>query len=304
MKRRSFIKKIGLGSAFLGVGAVPMNAFARPEFTKLTILHTNDVHSRVEAFPMDGGKYQGMGGASRRSAMISKIRLEEENVILLDAGDIFQGTPYFNKFGGELDIKLMSEMRYDASTIGNHDFDGGIDGLKKQLQFANFPILISNYDFSDTIMHDQTLPNKIILKDGIRIGIFGIGIELKGLVPDGLFLGTQYLDPIKMANQTARHLKYDEKCDYVICLSHLGYKYKREKISDIDLAKASSDIDLILGGHTHTFMDKPDEIMNLNGGKVLINQAGWAGIMLGRLDVFFEKNYIGNCTTCDNMLLK
>ena len=304
MKRRSFIKKIGMGSALLGVGAVPLKAFVRPEFTKLTILHTNDVHSRIDPFPMDGGKFQGLGGAVNRAAMIDKIRSEEENILLLDAGDIFQGTPYFNKFGGELDMKLMSKMKYDAATIGNHDFDAGIDGLKKQLIHANFPILIANYDFSDTIMHDQSQAYKIFTRGGVKIGVFGLGIELSGLVPDSLFLNTQYHDPIESAKKTAEILKYQEKCDYIICLSHLGYKYKRSKVSDVVLAKETKYIDLILGGHTHTFMDKPDEIENLIGEKVLINQAGWAGIMLGRLDIYFEKNYPGNCTTCDNIILK
>ncbi len=304
MKRRSFIKKVGLGSALIGVGAVPLKAFSRPEFTKLTILHTNDVHSHVDPFPMDGGKYQGLGGAVRRAAMIDKVRSEESHVLLLDAGDIFQGTPYFNKFGGELDMKLMSKMRYDAATIGNHDFDAGIDGLEKQLKHANFPILIANYDFSDTVMAEKTKSYKTFERGGIKIGVFGIGIELDGLVPNSLFLKTRYLDPIEIANRTAKFLKYQEKCDYIICLSHLGYQYKRTKVSDIALAKESEGIDLIIGGHTHTFMDKPDEIQNKIGEKVLINQVGWAGIMLGRLDVYFEKNYRGNCTTCDNITLK
>ena len=156
MKRRSFLRKAGIAGLLVGGKMFPLSAFTEPEITKLTILHTNDVHSRVEPFPMDGGPNQGLGGAANRAALIKQIRSKEENVLLFDSGDIFQGTPYFNYFGGELEFKLMSAMNYDAATIGNHDFDAGIDGLYKQLPHANFPFLTCNYDFSDTIMNGQT----------------------------------------------------------------------------------------------------------------------------------------------------
>ena len=232
----------------LTVGAYPLEAWADEyELEKLTILHTNDVHSRIEPFPMDGGRYQGLGGAARRAALIRQIRAKEKQVLLLDSGDIFQGTPYFNFYGGELEFKLMSAMKYDAATIGNHDFDGGIEGLHRQLKYADFPFVSSNYDFSDTIMNGKTKEYQVFKKGWLTIGVFGLGIELKGLVPKSLYRETRYLDPLTQANKTARHLKKEEKCDFVICLSHLGNRYKDSQVSDWIIAENSEDIDLILG---------------------------------------------------------
>lgn len=304
MNRRHFIQTFGTGTMLAGVGALPLKAFAAdPEIIKLTILHTNDVHSRIEPFPMDGSRMQGLGGAARRMALIKQIRQEQEHVLLLDAGDIFQGTPYFNVYGGELEMKLMTQMGYDAATIGNHDFDAGIEGLKKQLPNADFPLINCNYDFSNTVLSEDVKPYQIFKKGTIKIGVLGVGIELDGLVPKALYKETQYLDPIANANKYAAILKNDEKCDFVICLSHLGYKYQDDKVSDIVLAKNSRDIDLIIGGHTHTFLDAPVVETNLQGKQVLINQVGWAGVVLGRLDVFFERNRKGKCVSCQNVLI-
>lgn len=299
MKRRSFIKKSMLSSAFLATGNFPMSAFEQPEILKLTILHTNDQHSRIE--PFEGGRLKGLGGVARRAKIIEEIRKSEKHVLLLDSGDIFQGTPYFNYFGGELEFKLMSKMNYDASTIGNHDFDAGMDGLLKQLPHANFPFLTANYDFSDTVLNGKFQPYKIFQRENIRIGVFGLGVELDGLVPAKLYGNTQYLDPLKMATKYATILKEEEKCDYVICLSHLGYKYSSNRVSDQVLAKSTENIDLILGGHTHTFLEEPEELMNKKGEKVFINQVGFGGVVLGRLDIYFEKNFKNKCTTCNNV---
>lgn len=303
MDRRVFLNRVAAGTLLMGAGSFPLEAMGSPEVTRLTILHTNDVHSRIEPFPMDGSERQGLGGVARRAALISRIRREEANVLLLDAGDIFQGTPYFNFYGGELEMKLMSEMGYDASTIGNHDFDAGIEGLQKQLVHATFPLINSNYDFSDTVMKGHTIPYKIFEKGKIKIGVTGVGIELKGLVPEAAYRDTRYLDPIAHANEMASFLKNEAHCDYVICLSHLGYKYEDAKVSDIALAQQSKNIDLIIGGHTHTFMKKPDLVRNSDGKTVVINQVGWAGMVLGRLDIYFENNYKKKCISCDNILI-
>lgn len=304
MDRRSFLRNTAYTSIVLSSGTFPLIAspFA-PEITKLTILHTNDVHSRIDPFPMDGSKNEGLGGAAKRASLIKKIRSEEKNVLLFDAGDIFQGTPYFNFFGGELEMKLMSEMGYDAATIGNHDFDLGVDGLEKQLKHANFPLLTCNYDFSDTVLNGKTQPYKIFKKDGIKIGVFGVGIELNGLVPASLYKGTIYKDPLVEAENTSKFLKEHEMCDFVICLSHLGYKYNENKVSDQVLASASSHIDLILGGHTHTFLNTPDRVVNKTNKPVIISQVGWAGIVLGRLDIYFERNKKDTCVTCKNLMV-
>lgn len=255
---------------------------------QLTILHTNDTHSTIEPFPANHSKFPGMGGVVNRYNLIQKIRSEEENVLLLDAGDIFQGTPYFNMFGGVLEMKAMSKMGYDAATMGNHDFDGGMDGFLKAKEFAEFPFLCSNYDFSATILKNQTQDSCIKEIDGLKVGIFGIGVELKGLVPDDKFGETVYLDPISTANRVALELKKNG-CDLIICLSHLGYQYESDKISDLKLAAATKNIHLIIGGHTHTFLEKPTEVKNSEGQIVLVNQVGWGGIHLGRIDFDIEK---------------
>lgn len=287
INRRNFIKAGGVAAAALAFN--PFDALATDDVVKLTILHTNDVHSRVEPFPMDGSRNQGLGGAARRAALLKRIRLEEQNVLLLDAGDIFQGTPYFNLYGGEVEIKLMTAMKYDAATMGNHDFDNGLEGFYKQLPHADFPILCSNYDFSDTLLQRSTQPYKVFKKGGLKIGVFGIGLELKGLVEEKNYGHTRYLDPVNKANEMASLLKNELKCDLVICLSHLGYKYNSAKVSDQILAAENHHIDLIIGGHTHTFMGQPEDVRNLDGGITTINQVGFAGINLGRIDYYFER---------------
>lgn len=287
--RRKFIKQSLLaGGGLLTLNALPFSsfAFADKKHTKITILHTNDVHSHIEPFPKNDPKHANLGGAARRAAIINDIRNREKNVLLLDAGDIFQGTPYFNKYLGELDFKLMSLMQYDAATIGNHDFDNGIDGLKNVLPHASFPFINSNYDFSNTILYNNVLKHKIFIKENIKIGVFGLGVELEGLVNKSHYKETIYQNPIEIAQQTASYLKNEEQCDLVICLSHLGYSYKNNKVSDLVLAEQTNNIDLIIGGHTHTFLEKPTEVKNLSQKKVLVNQVGWAGINLGRIDFY------------------
>lgn len=286
--RREFIKGIFGGIALAGLSSLPIDLFAKEDMTKLTILHTNDVHSRIDPFPANDPKYPNMGGVARRAALIKKIRGEEKNVLLLDAGDIFQGTPYFNLYGGELEFKLMSEMGYDASTLGNHDFDNGIDGLVKQMPNMNFPFLNANYSFNDTLLENKVNEYKIFRRGNLQIGVFGIGIELRGLVDPKLTGNILYNDPLVNANRISTLLKNEEKCDLVICLSHLGYKYNDKKVSDSVLAKESSNIDLVIGGHTHTFLDEPTLIINKEGKEVLIAQVGWAGIKLGRIDYYFD----------------
>jgi 5'-nucleotidase len=296
MKRRSFLKNsaAGLitGATLYSNYSMAGTLLAPPPVTsdkKITILHTNDTHSHID--PIRGGRNDGRGGVARRKSIIDTVRSENPNTLLLDCGDIFQGTPYFNFYGGELEIKLMSMMGYDAATIGNHDFDNGIDGLYAQLPHADFDFVISNYDFSNTILDGKTLQNRVIEKDGIRIGLFGIGIQLQGLVDPKMFKETIYNDPFEVAKDQARILREEKNCDLVVCMSHLGYSYDHDKASDLSLAAATSGIDLIIGGHTHTFLDAPSIVDNALGEKVMVNQVGCYGINLGRIDFTFKEGH-------------
>ena len=287
MKRRDFIQKTTATTALLASG-LSFGNFKNPEIKHITILHTNDVHSYIDPFPLDHPRNPNMGGVARRATLIEEIRKENPNVLLLDSGDIFQGTPYFNYYGGELEFKLMSMMQYDVATMGNHDFDNGIDGFYAQLPHAKFEFVSSNYDFKNTILDTIVKPYKIIVKDDVKIGIFGLGIELDGLVDKKNYKETVYNNPIEKATDMARLLKNEMKCDIVICLSHLGFKYKEDsnKICDILLAQKTKNIDLILGGHTHTFLDKPVIEKNLDEKEVVINQVGCYGLNLGRIDFY------------------
>jgi 5'-nucleotidase len=288
MKRREFIEKTAASAALVGIG-LGTTAFSDSPIKKLTVLHTNDVHSYIEPFAANHPKFPNMGGVARRAALIAAIRQSNPNVLLVDSGDIFQGTPYFNYYKGALEFSLMSKMGYDFATLGNHDFDNGIEGFHEQLHLANFSFVSANYNFKNTMLDGLISPYKVVIKDGIKIGVFGLGIDFEGLVAKRNYKETIYLDPIEIANDTAAQLKNTEKCDLVICLSHLGYSYKEEKISDVKLAAQTKNIDIILGGHTHTFLDKPTIVKNATQEDVLINQAGCYGVMLGQIDFYFDK---------------
>lgn len=293
MKRSDFLKNsfvVSSGLILAPTQLLSSSSARKKEDVQITILHTNDTHSNIDAFPTNHAKYPGLGGVEKRYDMIQSIRREEKNVLLLDAGDIFQGTPYFNKYKGVLEMKIMSKLGYEAATMGNHDFDGGMDGFLNAKQFADFPFLCSNYDFNETILKNETKSQTIITKGGVKIGIFGVGVQLQGLVPDSKFEKTVYYDPIKIANEQAASLK-KQGCDLIICLSHLGYSYTSDKVSDLKLAGASNNIHLIIGGHTHTFLDVPTEVKNASGELVLVNQVGWAGVNLGRIDFTLEGKF-------------
>ncbi len=291
MKRRDFIQNTVAGTALLA-GGMSLSSFSDASKRHLTVLHTNDVHSHVDPFPATDPRNPNMGGVARRAALIENIRIENSNVLLLDAGDIFQGTPYFNYYGGEIEFKLMSMMKYDAATLGNHDFDNGIEGFYSQLPHATFDFVSANYDFSKTALAGLVKPYKVYNKGGIKVGVFGLGIELAGLVDPLMYKETVYLDPVEISQDIIKQLKEVEKCDIIIALSHLGYKYSNDeqKISDVKLAALTKDIDLIIGGHTHTFLKKPTILENASGKEVLVNQTGCFGLNLGRIDFYLDNN--------------
>lgn len=289
MDRRKFISKTAATSTLVGLGGLSLNSCLSNSEKHITILHTNDVHSHIDAFPKNHSSYPNLGGLARRAALVDTVRKENSNTLLLDAGDIFQGTPYFNFYGGELEFKLMSMLKYDAATIGNHDFDNGIEGLYAQLPNASFELLSANYDFTNTLMNGHTKPYQTYLRDEIKIGVYGLGIGLTGLVTKKLYKETVYLDPYEIALDTERKLKEEEKCDLVICLSHLGYSYNDiQRPDDLKLASKTNYTDLIIGGHTHTFLDKPTVTKNTKGNSVLVNQVGCFGINVGRVDFYFD----------------
>ena len=304
MNRKSFLKYSGAGLALATAGLLPKYAFASDKEEDnliLTVLSTNDMHSRIDPFPKDDKRYPGMGGMAQRASLVRAIRNEGNSVLLLDSGDIFQGTPYYNMYKGELELKLMNMMNYDASTLGNHEFDDGLSNLKKQLPHAKFPFICSNYDLSKTELKDLTIPHKIITRGKLKIGIYGLGIEPKGLIARKNYGDLIFNDPLEVAREKESLLK-KEGCHLIIALSHLGYQYKSQKISDVKVAELTKFTDLILGGHTHTFLDQATEIKNQNNQNVIVSQSGWGGINLGRTDFVFEKRFIQMVTSLNTTI--
>ena len=305
MKRRDFVRALGLGGAAGLAGVEPLWARSSPrsrsggrdlsygplldaEGVRLVVLHTNDTHSRMDPFPMDGGRFQGLGGAARRATLIRRVREANEHVLLVDSGDIFQGTPYFNFFGGELEFRAMTAMGYDVATLGNHDFDNGVGGLVAMLPEAGFEFVSANYDVSGSALAGHVEPWTIREFGGVRVGIFGLGIAFEKLVLTSLHEGVVHTDPVAAAHEACRELR-EQRCSLIICLSHLGYRYgDPSRPSDRVLAAEVPWIDLILGGHTHTFFDEAEVFDRRHGGFTVVNQVGWGGMRLGRIDVSFD----------------
>lgn len=287
--RRNFIKQSVLAGSALALGIGPTKLLASEDLVRLTVLHTNDMHCHIDPFPEDHAEFPGKGGLTRVATMVTEIRKENPNVVLFDGGDLFQGTPYFNYFKGDLMVQVMNKIGYDAGTIGNHEFDNGLPDILSAVKHAGFPLISSNYDFSDTILDGFVKKYHVIKKSGLRIGIYGLGIELQGLVGKQNFGNTKYLDPLKVALEMEKLLKNDYRCDLVVCLSHLGYSYEHSKISDLTLAPQTRYTDLIVGGHTHTFLPKPTIVQNAANKSIVVNQAGWAALNLGRIDFAFDK---------------
>ena len=291
MKRRNFIKQSAASTALAGLGGLSLSSCFGTSEKHITILHTNDVHSHIDPFPKSHPEFPDIGGLARRATLVGNIRKENPNTLLFDAGDIFQGTPYFNFYGGELEFKLMSKLKYDAATIGNHDFDNGIEGLLAQMPNAKFDLLSANYDFRNTIMDGRVPSYSTYTVDGVRVGVYGLGIGLKGLVDKRMYKETKYLDPYEVALDTERRLREEENCQLIICLSHLGYDYSnKNRPSDLGLAALTRYTDLIIGGHTHTFLKRPTIVKNSRDREILVNQVGCFGINLGRIDFYFEKD--------------
>ncbi len=258
------------------------------EKVKLVILHTNDTHSQIEPTEKSSLKTSNMGGYARRMGEIAKIRSEEKNVLLFDAGDFSQGTPYFNFFHGRLEMDALNQMQYNAGTLGNHEFDNGIDTLAMVLSKAKFPVLSSNYDVSQTPLMPYIKPYTVTEMAGIKIGIMALDVQPKGLIIESNYRGLTYNDPVETAKKTSTYLKKKLKCDLVICLSHLGSDSTSVDVNDFNIAHATKYIDIIIGGHSHTMLENV-KTNNGVGRKIVIAQVGKSGLYLGRIDIEMEK---------------
>jgi 5'-nucleotidase len=286
--RRDFLKAIAASGLLATTGSLYI-AKGSSKITKITILHTNDTHSQLEPFP-EGTRNAGMGGVARRATFVRKVRAENPNTLLVDGGDSFQGTPYFNFYHGELEIKSMSAIGYDVVTLGNHDFDDGVDSLVKALQHAKFDIVSVNYNAEKSPLKEFIKPYVVRELSGIKVGLLGLGIDFDGLVTANNHVGVTWQNPIEPAKAAVKELKEKHKVDLVVALSHLGYRYENEpeKLSDIKIAEAIPDIDFIVGGHTHTFMKEPAIINHPNGKQTILFQVGFGGINVGKVDFTFS----------------
>lgn len=263
-------------------------ACSRQHPLTVTILHTNDTHSQVEELEK-GKRDEFCGGYARRLGLIEQERKLDSNLILLDAGDYSQGTPYFNFYHGRVEIDAMNRMGYDAITLGNHEFDYGVDTLATILKSAKFSIVCANYNVKNSPLKDIVKPYMIICRSRVRIGVFGIGINPAGLIAEKNFAPLEYLDPLDAAQKTASLLKNKEHCDVVICLSHQGTHPMNEKqLSDVELAQSTRNIDIIIGGHTHKIVENL-YIQNLDGDSVLLAQAGKSGARIGKIMLHLEE---------------
>lgn len=257
---------------------------------QLIILQTSDTHSRMEPISPDAADaYAGMGGVVRRASFIKEVRSKHpEELLLLDCGDISQGTPYYNFFRGEVEVKMMNLMKYDAMTIGNHEFDFGLENMARLFRMADFPVVCSNYDVAGTVLEGLVKPYVILERNGLKIGVFGLAPQLDGLVQADKCEGIVYNDPIATAQKMADFLKLDEGCDVVICLSHLGIR-SASTACDEKLVAQTCNIDIILGGHSHTFMEKPESYLNADGKRVLVSHTGKSGVYVGEFRLTLEK---------------
>jgi 5'-nucleotidase len=254
--------------------------------TLITILHTNDTHSQIDPILENDKTYAGKGGVARRATLVKRVRKENPNTLMIDAGDVLQGTPYFNFYKGEVEYKAMSLIGYDAGTIGNHEFDNGVQSLAKALQFANFDIVSTNYDVRGSALESKVKSHLVKEVGGLRVGLFGLGISPTGLITPDNFKPLQYLDPVRMARGVTKLLREQERCTLVLGMSHLGYypTPKNGEVGDSQVAAQVDGIDFIASGHTHTFMENPVLQKTPSGKDTIIFQVGRSGIYVGRVD--------------------
>ena len=301
INRRTFLKCSIAGGATLTLPATALDLLSSPAWrpisqpllevsareTLITILHTNDTHSQIDPLPDNDRQNPGQGGVARRATLVKRIRKENPNTLLIDAGDQFQGTPYFNFFRGEVEYKAMSMIGYDAATLGNHEFDNGVDALASAMKFANFDFVSANYDVRGTPLESRVKPYIVRVLRGVRVGLFGLGVSPTNLITPENFKGVKFTDPIKAAEKTVRTLRQKERCTLVVAMTHLGYfaNPRAGQVGDSQVAAKVDGIDFIAGGHTHTFMKSPVVVKTPSGKNTIIFQVGRSGINVGRVDL-------------------
>ena len=300
ISRRRFLQTSFAGGAALALHGAVSGLISRPAGpapaerlleigageTLITLLHTNDTHSQIDPISLSDKQYGGKGGVARRATLVKRVRQENPNTLIIDAGDVFQGTPYFNFYKGEVEYKAMSLIGYDVVTLGNHDFDNGVTGLVAAMKFANFDFVSTNYDVRGTPLEARVKRYAVRTLAGVRIGLFGLGISPNNLITPQNFQGVTYLDPIQASREVVRVLREQEKCQLVVGMSHLGYYQNPQngEIGDTQVAAQVSGIDFIASGHTHTFMERPVLQKNPDGKDTIIFQVGKSGIYVGRVD--------------------
>ncbi len=285
INRRNFLTtSAAFGATLVGFPRTLLEASAAESV--ITILHTNDTHSQIDPLPPND-RNAGKGGVARRATLVKRVRKENPNTLLLDAGDVLQGTPYFNFYKGEVEYKAMSAIGYDAGTLGNHEFDNGLEALAAALKFANFDIVSANYDVKGTVLEDRVKRYVVKTAGGIRVGLFGLGISPTALITPANFKGVTFIDPVIAAREVVKKLREEERCSLVVCMSHLGY-HEDGKRGNSMLASQVDGIDFIASGHTHLFMEQPVTAIQPCGAKTLIFEVGKSGIYVGRVDFTFR----------------
>lgn len=293
INRRYFLRASMFGGLAMASPRLAWSALSTPLLdtkageTLITILHTNDTHSQIDPLPSNDRLYPDKGGVARRATLVKRIRKENPNTLLVDAGDVFQGTPYFNFYRGEVEYKAMSLIGYDVVTLGNHDFDNGVDALAAAMKFANFDFVSANYDVRGTPLASRVKPYAVRVVGGVRVGLFGMGVSPDNLITPENFKGVTYHDPVQAAKDVVGILRSRERCTLVIGMSHLGYfpNARTGGIGDSQVAAQVDGIDFIASGHTHTFMKQPVLTKTPSGGNTIIFQVGRSGIFVGRVDL-------------------
>ena len=256
---------------------------------KITVLHTSDTHSCI--LPLNKNLADTMladrGGFLRRIAMLKQERRKDPGLLLFDCGDFSQGSSYYTMFKGDVEVELMNRMHYDAVTIGNHEFDFGLDNMIRLFKMAEFPVVCSNYDFADTELKDIVKPYLVLKRQGVRIGVFALCPPLEGLVSRKNYGPLKFLDPVEVTDRMVDVLRNREKCDVVICLSHLGWEVS--DYPDNELIKRTSGIDLILGGHSHTYLETLGYETDKTGRQVPVDHEGKHAVFVGKILLTLEK---------------